>query len=211
MTAGEAELRQRWRQAEQRLYPMIMVAPESYATYVRLVRSMADELGTCATQDELVDAYPNRSAIVEGALASVGISGSGLDLELAADAAFQLRFDEVERQLHRDEVGRRIADMQGRAGWVVLTETALVGGQIFPPYRRLEMHLPDGTGLDITVELNLETGHPLYAVEVVQLDPASGGALPGADSGERQTFSERPPWEQAIAALRGGESPVRQH
>lgn len=211
MTAGGAELRQRWRLAEQRLYPMIMVAPEAYATYVRLVRSMADELGSCATQDELVDAYPNRSAIVESALASAGISGSGLDLDLAADAAFQLRSDEVERQLQRDEVGRRIADMQGRAGWVVLTETALVGGQIFPPYRRLEMHLPEGTGLEITVELDLKTGHSLYAVEVVALDPANGSMLPDADSGQRQTFSERSPWEQAIAALRGGEAPISQH
>jgi hypothetical protein len=185
MTVGAAELRHRWRLAEQRLYPMIMVAPEAYATYVRVVRSVADELGACSTQDQLVDAYADRSTIVHGALAAAGVSGSGIDLDLAADAAFQLRSDEVEREQQRGELRRRIADMQGRAGWVVVMETALVSGQVFPPYRRLEMHLPEGTGLDATVELDLDTGHPLYAVEVVQLDPASGALLADAEGGER--------------------------
>jgi hypothetical protein len=187
---------------------MIMVAPEAYEAYVRLVRSIADELGSCATQDELVGAYSDRAAIVERALVRAGASGTGLDLELAADAAFQLRQGELEGELGRAEVSRRIADMEGRAGWVVLTEAALVGNDVFPPYRRLEMHLPDGTGLDITVELDLETGRPLYAVEVVQLDPATGALLAGTgDSGRRQTFSEPSAWEQAIAALRGGAEP----
>jgi hypothetical protein len=187
---------------------MIMVAPEAYEAYVRLVRSIADELGSCVTQDELVGAYSDRAAIVKRALVRAGATGTGLDLELAADAAFQLRHGELEGELGRAEVSRRISDMQGRAGWVVLTETALVGTEVFPPYRRLEMHLPDGTGLDITVELNQDTGRPLYAVEVVQLDPSTGALLAeSGESGRRHTFSERLAWEFAIAELHGGADP----
>ncbi len=191
---------------------MIMVAPEAYETYVRLVRSIADELAPCASWDELVGAYADRMAIVQRALAEAGMSGTGFDLELATDAAFQLRHAELEDELRRAEVSGRIAELQGQAGWVVVTETARVGETVFPPYRRLEMHLPDGTGLDATVELDLETGRPLYAVEVVQLDPATGALLgEAAESNQRRTFSEPSAWEGAIAGLRGGADSSASH
>jgi hypothetical protein len=212
LNTGAGELRRRWRLGEQRLYPMIMVAPEAYEVYVRLVRTIADELKSCATLDELVDAYADRMAIVEHAAAGGGMSSTGLDLDLAVDAAFQLRHTELEDELQRAEVRRRIADMEERAGWVVLTESALVAEKLFPPYRRLEMHLPDGTGLDVSVELDLETGRPRYAVEVVQLDPATGALLPGREEPDRrQEFSESSAWQEAIAALRGGADSSASH
>jgi hypothetical protein len=187
---------------------MIMVAPEAYETYVRVVRSVANELASCATEDELAAAYGNRSQMLDRSLARVGVSGSGLELELVLDAAFQLRQRELEGELRRADVARRIAAMQGQAGWVVLTESGLVGGQPFPPYERVEMHLPDGTGLLATVELDDTSGRPVYAVETVQLDPATGGQLPASADPGKQSFPDSTAWEQAVAARRGGSEPA---
>src|SRR5205085_10879488 len=46
------------------------------------------------------------------------------------------------------------------------------------PWTWVEMHVPTGAGIRQTLEADPTTGAPLYTLEVVPLDPATGDRLP---------------------------------
>ncbi|MBW3601560.1 MAG: hypothetical protein KY434_02535 [Actinobacteria bacterium] len=199
------ELVRRWRAAEERLYTVVMVVPEHYERRIRLVRAVADELRSSSTPEELAAAYPRAPDLVATASRRLGLLPEDVgDVELVAGAAFSLRYGEVLEETHRDRAARR-ARTAREAGheWVVLYETGSPETGLLAPYRRLEMHLPDGLGLHVFVEPHPETMRAVYGVEAVQLDPASGDWV--ADSrlpAQRQTFAAREPWVEAVADRR---------
>jgi len=204
MTGSLAEIIGRWTAAEDRLHPLVLAQPETYERYLQLVRAVADALDVAHTREHLVEAYGSARAIVEATIAREGIGAYGLDLELVAGAAFGLRYREVIAELRKDEVKRRLAAAGDRGDrWVVVFETGGAGGLLLPPYRKLEMHLPDGMALHSFVELDVDMDRPVFGVEVVRLDPRTGAGVPETESPAGPfTFTEPEPWAAASERLR---------
>jgi hypothetical protein len=194
----------RWRAAEQRLYPTVLASPEGFDRYVALVRAVTDELGSVRSTEALVDAYAEGLDVAEAAARGHQLSTQGLDLDLAAGAAFSLRYREVVAETRREEVGRRVSEASARGQeWVVIQDAPPWLQSPFPPWRRLEMHLPEGTGLHSWVEESLSGDEGVeYGVEVVRLDPQTGRWAPDQPLVDRQTFSEHAVWQAAVEALK---------
>jgi hypothetical protein len=193
----------RWRTAEQRLYPMAMASPEGYERYVALVRAVADDLRPVRNAEALTDAYAGAVDIAVAAARRHGLPTEGLELELAAGAAFSLRYREVLAEERREEAARRVGEARARRQeWVTIHETGVWRESPVPPYARVELHLPEGTGLHLWVEESLERAGVEYGVEVVQLDPQTGQWLTGRPISDRRTFSEYGAWKEAVRELR---------
>ena len=193
-----------WSAAEQRLYPIVTAQPEIYERYLGLVRIVADELGSARTPEQLAEAYGDAAEIVEAVMVRGGLVVEGLDLGVVAGAAFGLRYKEVLAEAHRGEAARRLRAARARGDrWVVVYEAAGAGGPRMPPYRKLEMHLADGVGLHVFVELGPDMDRPVYGVEVVRLDPWTGDWVdePAPLTG-RETFPDPESWERTVEHLR---------
>lgn len=203
MTERSEELSRRWQRAEERLYPVVMVRPDLYELSLRLVRAVADRLAPCLSEEALAEAYRRAGELVTQAAREEQIPTTELDLGLVADAGFSLRRREVVAEVHRSEAIRHIQAARERGQpWTVLYET----GSGFPPlpYRRLEMHVADGVGLHAFIEQDPGTGQPVYGLEAVQLDPATGDwGMDAPQLAERRLLSSRQDWERAIDELRG--------
>ena len=77
---------------------------------------------------------------------------------------------------------------------------------------RLEMRLADGVGLHASITVDPATANPVYAVETVQLDPATGDWVHEAEpSPGTATYQTREEWEAAINRIRGRSDPPPQH
>lgn len=192
----------RWRAAEQRLYPAVVSSPEGYDRYVALVRAVTDELGSVRSTEALVDVYVD-GVDVAAAAARSHMSTEGLDLDLALGAAFCLRYRELVAETRREEVQRGVEEAVARGEeWVVIKEAPPWLQSPFPPWRRLEMHLPEGNGLHTWVEESLGDEGVEYGVEVVPLDPRTGQWVSGGSVTDRRTFSDYQVWQDAVEALK---------
>jgi hypothetical protein len=209
-TPSLGEAVRQWQAAEQRLYPAAMGVPEAYERYVALVRAVADDLAEVRDPQALADAYLVAEGVVATAARRRSISTQGLQLEMAAGAAFCIRYREIMAEVRREEVARRVeAARAGGNQWVTIQETQPGLGGPFPPWRRLEMHLPEGTGLHIWMEESLEHSGVEYGVEVVPLDPGNGQWLAEQPVQERRTFTEHGLGSEAVEDLRARcEEPV---
>jgi hypothetical protein len=198
------EIVRRWRIAEERLYPVVMVRPDLYERYISVVRAVADELRAYGTLDELVAAYEQGAEVIARVVRAQIISTEGMDLGLVAGAAFSLRHREVAEEMNREEALRRINEARAAGDeWAVVYETGAGGARLVPPYRRLEMRVADGTALHVFVEIDPDTGGPLFGVEPVQLDPQTGDWVTDAEPlAPRRTFRDPEPWTIAIDELR---------
>lgn len=90
------EVLSRWYQAEERLYPVVMVVPERYRAAVRLVGQVTDELrASCADLSSLV-AAESKSVELARRLGSLEPAPAGdLDPVLVAGAACSIRYREL--------------------------------------------------------------------------------------------------------------------
>lgn len=205
----------RWRAAEQRLYPAVLSSPEGFDRYVALVRAVSDELGSVRSVESLVDAYDEGVDIAAGAAHRHMLPTEGLDFDLVVGAAFCLRYREVVAETRREEIQGRIGEAMARGQkWVMLQETRPWLQSPFPPWRRLEMHLPEGTGLHMWVEEALDDVGVEFGVEVVRLDPQTGKWLDGQPVLDRQTFSDYGLWQESVEGLRArydGSVPFDEH
>jgi hypothetical protein len=215
VTLDEAMVR-RWTEAEARLYPVVLVRPELYERYVRLVRAVADELAATASPesagpagslkagsslDALGARFTGAEDLVRETAGRLGVTVQDMDLGLVAGAAFAHRWREVLQEQHRSEALERIAEARERGdAWVVVHETGRLGA---PPYRRLEMRLSDGCGVHAFVELDPETGGPLWGMESIQLDARTGDWVPEAGHlVARRTFPDAASWTEAVGQAR---------
>ena len=199
------ELAQRWRAAEERLYPVVMVRPDLYERSIELVRSIADELRSVTTTAALVEAFGNAAEIAAGVIRRESLMVEGIDLGLATSAAFGLRNRELVGELARGRAMARIqaAREQGET-WVVLYEAGSRAQAPAVPYRRLEMHLRGGAALHVYVEQDVATARAVYGVQAVQLDPHTGDWLNEATVwAEPRTFADPEPWQALIEELHG--------
>ncbi|HYR63895.1 MAG TPA: hypothetical protein VET24_14855 [Actinomycetota bacterium] len=196
-----AELVRRWRVTEQQLYPMILADPVAYQRLVLAVRGLADDLAVVASPEALVEAYASSAPQAAEHLRSVGGPDDPAAAELVAGAAFALRERELSAAMAADGRARRLAEAaRSGAAWVVVQQAGERAMAVFGNYRRLEMHLPEGTGLYSYAESRVETDRPLYVVEKFRLSPVTGTALGEAE--QRWTFEDPVAWNEALDALR---------
>jgi hypothetical protein len=201
--AGLDELARRWQAAEDKLYPVVLVRPEVYASAVTLVRAVADRLAGIGSVEELAAAYGSSAQLVADVVRDAGVSTEGVDLGLIAGAAFNICYRDLRAVAQREQAKRRIREA-GEVGedWVVLFETSRAELAPLAPYRRLEMRRADGLGVHASISLDPGTGGPAFVVEVVQLDPATGDWINDAESSVgATTYATREEWEHAIAAI----------
>ncbi|MBE7551172.1 MAG: hypothetical protein HS126_08875 [Anaerolineales bacterium] len=200
-----------WRKAEDRFYQAALNMPEVYADGIRLVRALASSLEQVVEANELVEVYQGYDLDQVGLIADklALAHGDFIDFELARDAAFYLRYQEILDRQDQARVQARLAEAQAQgAQWVTLydNETRRQGRTFF---QRLEMRLPDGLGLYTAVELDLEKGR-VYVVEPIMLDPATGDPRRGvAPPDPREEFRTREELAEAVARLREKYSVMR--
>lgn len=189
-----------WRAAENRLYPIVMVRPDLYERSVRIVRAVADDLRSAQDTESLLEAYGRAADLVAAVVQRLELPAEEIDMGLVTGAAFSLRYRELLEELGRSAAIRRIQEGRERgAQWVTVYET----GQGMPPYRRLEMQLASGVGIHAFIEMDPETGGPLFGLETIQLDPQTGDWVHDTEPlSARETFAERARWEEAIQAVR---------
>jgi hypothetical protein len=195
----------RWRAAEERLYPVVMVRPDLYERSIELVRSVADELRAFTTPAALLDGFARAAEIAAEVIRRESLAVDDVDLGLATTAAFSLRYRELLGEVAREQaIGRIRAARERGDAWVVLHESGTLEQAPAVAYRRLEMHLGSGAGLHVFVQQDPETAAPVYAVEPVQLDPQTGDWLHEATQwAEPRSFARQAPWRELIQELRG--------
>jgi hypothetical protein len=207
MSQAPVELVERWNLAERHLYPIVMARPDLYERYLALVRAMADDLGDLSTPGALAAAFGEAVAQAARSATRSGIPTEGLDLDVAAGAAFALRYREVKAAAARGAVAARVQEATAKGKqWVVLQESP--GEQAPDPFAaavssRVELHVPTGVAIHSFVELDPDTYQPRYGVEAAHLDPASGELARDEEPvATPRTFDDRAAWERAVAALR---------
>ncbi len=191
----------RWRDAENRLYPVVTVRPELYEAAIDVVRSLADHLGGVPDLDALVTSYlaSNPAADLEAAGIERDSLHPELEVEMVRDAAYQVRSRELVQRASQE--GAELAiERARRAGEPTATIYASGANELWPPYRRVEMSLATGFAVSVSTEYNPDTMQPLYVLEGFQLDPDTGaGAEPVAP---RREFDDPDTWRSAAADLR---------
>jgi hypothetical protein len=191
-----------WRSAESKLYPMVVVNPHQYEANLVLVRAMTDDLSDVATPEDLVAAYENGSDLLAAAVERVGATEPRADIgPLLIDAAFQGRYRDLAGEQQQAEAARRIAEVGTGSAWVLLAESA-DDASAATGFRRIEMHLPDGLGVHSYIDIDPSTFLPLYWIETLQLDPATGEFTDKDARPERREFTDRAEWLDALAALK---------
>jgi hypothetical protein len=207
MSQAPVELVERWNVAERHLYPVVLTQPDLYERYLALVRAMADDLGDLSTPEALAAAFGEAVPRAARTAAGCGIPTGGLDLEVAAGAAFALRYREVKAAAARGAVAARVQEATAKGErWVVLQEPPR--GQALDPFAsavssRVELHVPTGVAIHSFVELDPDTYQSRYGVEAARLDPVSGELARDEEPvATPRTFDDPAAWERAIAALR---------
>lgn len=179
----------RWRTAEDKLYPMVMVDPDRFQHVLEAVRALVDELRRYAhsMQDLLdVEAAPaSLLAVLPPELAPM------LPEELMVQAACGLRGREVAAALERERRTAVIAEARaaGRT-WVVIEGPQRVEDLVGS--RQTALYLPTGRTLIATVE-PFSGDEPFHLEEVamaVAAERADGPPTPGRS----RSFAQRAAW-----------------
>jgi hypothetical protein len=172
------------------------------ADYMRLVRAVADDLGSVRTAEDLPGAWGRATDVAEAAARRQGLADRVPDLEIVAGAAFALRHRELRAEAGWQETRRRIDQARGRGdAWVVVHEAGVPEAPFPVPYGRVEMRVADGLALHLSAELDPDTNAVVYAVEVLHLDPVSGQVAEEAEP-RRATFTDPEAWRRAARELR---------
>jgi hypothetical protein len=188
-----------------------MVRPDLYERSLVAVRETVDQLQRFETIDALVEIEPQVRRLVREALTEHELSTGELDLGLISSAALNLRSTQIEAASARS---RRIAMIdQARARrepWVALAESGerRADRAPLPPYHRLEMRVADGLGLHLYVDFDPSTAGPVYGLNMLQLDPATGDWRGEAASPAAAEFDRPEPWDAEAHRLREGSPPA---
>ncbi len=191
----------RWRESENRLYPVVTVRPELYEAAIGVVRSLADHLEGIPDRDALITSYLTSTSTAD--LDAAGIDRAAispeLEVEVLRDAAYQVRSRELTQRASQEETTRAI-ERARKAG----ESTAVVWkngtDEHRPPYRQVEMSLATGFAVAVSTEYNPDTMQPLFVLEGFQLDPDTAA---GAEMlAPRREFHDPEAWRAAAAELR---------
>ena len=196
-----AALLAEWRSAEDRLYPMVMVIPESYERVVRLVGATTVELQlACADVGSLVAEAPDVAERVRR-LANESGTADRLDLPLIAAASCLMRYRQLAAETSRDQRRRRIADArESGSTWVTLQEGTPPSSWPPMPSATVEMHLASGQALEEMTTIDSSSGEAHFVLAEMQLDPETGELSSRREAEEE--FDDRHQWQAAIAERR---------
>lgn len=189
-----------WRRAEARVYPSVMVNAALYQQYVATVRAVADELADVRSEDDLVAAWRERREIaLEVVARSAPTMRPLMDLEAVRDAAFCHRHRQITREQGKEIARARLDEARRtQAEWVVLFDDVTPLGS-----QRLEMHVRTGRALHTSSRTELDSAILTFALEVVQLDPATGAWLVDQPPLQpNRTYHSADEWEARIAQAR---------
>jgi hypothetical protein len=197
------EFVRRWRQAEDRLYPVATVRPDLYEASIRLVRSLADALANVPDVDALVATY--RTGDVERELAAAGVDRTrvppDVQLDLVRDATYALRERELGARARVEQTAGRIQRAR-HAGERTVTIWAEGENDLWPPYRRVEMSLATGRAVTEATQLDPDTMSPRFTLEAVELDPRTGASAADDPIVPRREFTDHDAWRAAAEELR---------
>ena len=197
------EAERRWRLGEERLYPVATVRPDLYEAVIGLVRSLVDHLQVVPDVDALVVTY--RTAVRDAELADAGVAVAEIppeiDRDLVRDAAYQVRSRELGQRaaVERTETAIRRARAAGEPTVTIWSEGER---ELWPPYRRVEMSLASGRAVAVSTMMDPETMTPRFALEGLELDPATGEAAASDPIAPRREFADPDEWRAAAAELR---------
>ena len=187
-----------------------MARPDLYERSILAVRKTVESLQGVKTTEALVAIEAEVPTLVSDALAQLDAGAVELDLNLIAGAALKMRQAEIEAASAHSRRTALIAQAQARGdAWVVVGETGerRGPGALWPPYHRLEMRVADGLGLHLYVEADPSTARPVYGLETVRLDPATGEWAGEGTPPLEASFTSPEPWEARALALRQGGHP----
>jgi hypothetical protein len=197
------EVLRRWREAEDRLYPVVTVRTDLYEAVIGIVRSLADHLQGVPDLDALVTSYLASTPAAD--LAAAGIERDSLppeiDAAMARDAAYQLRSRELAQRASSERAQRAI-ERARRVGDPVVTVWSQGENELWPPYRRVDMSLATGFAVSISTELDPDTMAPMFVLEGLQLDPETGDVAGDGTVAPRREFTDPDAWRAAAADLR---------
>lgn len=188
LDSGRAEaLRQaraRWRAAEDRLFPVALVDPETYRRLLSVVACLLEELRTSTTSlEQLIELDIDPAPLLRAAC----IGGAGD--RLAIESALAIRDRELAAAAERDRRTKAIAAARlAGATWVDLEgswEAVYRSGA-----RHTEMHLASGRALIATVDPY--SGDSPHRLEVIMLDVDTGTPVQVTD--QAQLFADRATW-----------------
>ena len=74
--------------------------------------------------------------------------------------------------------------------------------EMWPPYRRVEMSLASGLAVAVSTTMDPETMMPRFALEGLELDPATGEAADAEPIAPRREFTDPDEWRAAAQELR---------
>ena len=197
------ELERRWRLGEERLYPVATVRPDLYEAVIGIVRSLVDHLQSVPDIDALVVTY--RTAVRDAELADAGVAVAEIppevDRDLVRDAAYQVRSRELLQRAaaERTETAIRRAKAAGEPTVTIWSEGQQ---EMWPPYRRVEMSLASGLAVAVSTTMDPETMMPRFALEGLELDPATGEAADADPIAPRREFTDPDEWRAAAQELR---------
>lgn len=196
--------RARWRAAEDRLFPVVLVDPDTYRRVLYVVGLLLEQLRANITSlDQLlgldVDPAPLLSALPVGSAGGAQFADSaggaqfagsaGGEERLTLEAAFAVRDRELTAAAKR---GRRAAAIalarSAGATWVDLEgswEAVLSTGA-----RHTEMHLPTARALVATIDPY--SGDGPHRLELVVLDGEAGTPVETTD--RDRAFADRAEW-----------------
>jgi len=202
MTRPLPELAAVWEAAEARLYPIVMTRPEVYERSLAVVREIVAELAPYGTAEGLAEAFDRAGEISARAIERSDVRTDGVDVGLAAAAAFALRYRSVLAASARAAALARIEDARALdEAWVTVVES---GDPEAGPYLRVDLHLRDGGCVVRSIGFDAETGKPLFGVEAFLGDPLTGDRLPDAGPLVAPvTHRSRREWEEAVERVRG--------
>jgi hypothetical protein len=197
------ETMRRWRQGEERLYPVVTVRPDLYERCTRLVRSLADQHGSVPDLDALLITYTAGDTAAD--LARAGIDSEDLppeiEQDLVRDAAYNMRARQLAAREPVERASRQIRKAQA-AGERTVTIWNEGRSEEWPPYRSVEMEVATGRAVAVSTEMNPETMAPLYVLEGLQLDPETGEGSADPSLAPRREFTDLDEWRSAAAELR---------
>ena len=197
------EITRRWRQGEERLYPIVNVRPDLYEAAVRLVRSLNDHLKSVPDGDALVATYSNggdAAADFDDAGVDLLDVSPDIDLSLARDAAYNMRMRELAAEEHTNQTLRAIERAE-RAGDETVTIWNNGDREQWPPFRSVEMNLNTGFAVARSTEYNDETMQPVWVLEAFQLDPQTGEQTDERPVAPRREFADPDTWRSATTDL----------
>jgi len=195
----------RWRAAEDVVYPLAMTDADAYQQAVRLIGLLRPYFeAEAATISDLADVAGRAGAVLRSLAAREGLSTTGLDVEaiVSCAAAAQLRM-----LLAQDDAGteERAIEAARAAGlrWAVVEEPDLSSASLGVPQQWVEVHVDSRARLVRGITMQPDTGAALFTIEVLAPGDSRAGLRLEVD-GRQEWLEEAEEMRQTFDQLGAG-------